>query len=500
MSMFRKSGERAATVMAAPPVQGTASSLSAEHRAALAYRRGDKDAALELYRDAARQAPSDAGVQKALADFYFVGLNRPDEAYSAYKHVLDLTPHDPAVLQILGNICASSQKFGEARRYFSTLAEVQPSNPIAQKALSALPPEGGVSVTPDAFRAMIEEAQRSMSTTNGVGVEDALEKLMQFKSRSARPATAAPPVLTYEEICTLASEGKDAEALTALERFVEAHPRDGRAHNDLGVLSYRAGSASQALEHYRLAVECEPRDIIYRKNLADLTYIELHDPEAALRHYVEILTISPRDTETLLALAQVCLDLQKDNDALVFLDTLLGNEPWNTQAREMRSALQVRQSLPGTGSSGMNPLDAVGAALASGRTEDAIRFLEQHVRTSPQDAAMRNDLGVLYYQSGRVAEAGAQYEEAVRLDPGNDVFAQNLADFYVVEAGRPEDALRLYVRILEKKPRDVDTLLGIGRICEVLGRTPDAQEFYRKALDAEPWNTTAREQLNRLGA
>ncbi|MBK7258231.1 MAG: tetratricopeptide repeat protein [Ignavibacteriae bacterium] len=499
MSMFRKSGESAATLMAAPPVQGTAASLSAEHRAALAYRRGDKDAALELYRDAARQAPADAGVQKALADFYLVGLNRPDEAYSAYQHVLDLTPHDPAVLQILGNICASSQKFGEARRYFSTLADVQPSNPIAQKALSALPPEGGLAVTPDAFRAMIEEAQRSMNTSNGIGVEDALDKLMQFKSRNVKSAAAAP-VLTYEEICTIASQGKDDEAIAGLEQFVAAHPRDGRAHNDLGVLYYRAGSAAKALEEYRTAVECEPREIIYRKNLADLTYIELRDPEAALRHYVEILTISPRDAETLLALAQVCVDLQKDNDALVFLDTLLGNEPWNTQAREMRSALQVRQTLPGGTQPGLNALDAAGAALASGRRDEAIRLLEQHVQTSPQDASARNDLGVLYYQSGRVADAGVQYEEAVRLDPGNDIYAQNLADFCVVEAGRPEDALRIYVRILEKKPRDVDTLLGIGRICEVLGRGQDAKDFYRKALDAEPWNTAARDQWNRLGA
>jgi Flp pilus assembly protein TadD len=148
----------------------------------------------------------------------------------------------------------------------------------------------------------------------------------------------------------------------------------------------------------------------------------------------------------------------------------------------------------------VKPLEEARAALASGRMSDAIRSLEQHVRTSPQDAAARNDLGVLYYQTGRAADAGVQYEEAVRLDPGNDVFTQNLADFYVVEAGRPEDALRIYVRILEKKPRDVDTLLGIGRICEVLGRAQDALDFYGKALEAEPWNTTAREQLNRLGA
>ena len=499
MSMFRKTGDGAAAASVASPAQGAASTFSSEHLAALAYRRGDKEKALSYYREAAAQAPADAGIQKALADFCLVGLGRMEEAYTAYNHVLDLRPNDPDVLQILGNLCASTRKFSEARRFFTTLAEVQPANLVAQKALGLLPPEGGISVTPDAFRTMIKEAQRSMNASNDTGMDDALDRLMQFKSRNAQHAPKVP-VPTYEEICTLASQGKDRETVAALERFVAANPGHARAQNDLGVLYYRAGMSEKALEQYRKAVELEPREILFRKNLADLTYVELHDPETALRHYVEILNISPRDTETLLALAQLCADLEKDTDALVFLDLLLGNEPWNQQARDMKNALQVRKTLPGNGSAAGNSLDEARAAHAAGRVDEAIRLLEQHVRATPGDAAARNDLGVLYYQSGRRAEAGTLYEEAARLDPGNEVYAQNLADYYVVEAGRAEDALRIYVRILEKKPRDVDTLLGIGRICEVLSRPQDAKEFYRKALDAEPWNNAAREQLNRLGA
>jgi tetratricopeptide (TPR) repeat protein len=255
----------------------------------------------------------------------------------------------------------------------------------------------------------------------------------------------------------------------------------------------------QTLVQYQKAVALEPRNITFRKNLADYTYVEIQDAESALRHYVDILTISPRDAETLLALAQVCIDMQKDSDALVFLDTLLNSEPWNQQAREMRSALKTRAALPVT-SPQTTILEQALAAHAAGNKDESIRLMETHVRANPLDAEARNDLGVMYYQAGRAADAGAQYEEAARLDPANDVYAKNLADYYVVAMGRPEDALRIYVSILTKSPRDVDTLLGIGRICEILNRVQDAKDFYRKAVEAEPWNTAAREQLGRLGS
>jgi Flp pilus assembly protein TadD len=498
MSMFNRSGEQSFATVMAPPSEGAGATLSSEQMAAMAYKRGDKEKALEHYRDAARQAPTDAGVQKALADFCLVGLDRPDDAYEAYRRVLGLTPRDPDVLQILGNMCVTSQKFGEARQYFSTLAEVQPSHVGAKRVLAALPPEGGTALTPDAFRSMIQDAQRSMTDSSSIGVDEALDRLMQYKSRNAAIQTKEPGQ-TYEEICTSSAEGKERETIAALERFVAANPAHAAAQNDLGVLYYRAGMVEQTLVQYQKAVALEPRNITFRKNLADYTYVEIQDAESALRHYVDILTISPRDAETLLALAQVCIDMQKDSDALVFLDTLLNSEPWNQQAREMRSALKTRAALPVT-SPQTTILEQALAAHAAGNKDESIRLMETHVRANPLDAEARNDLGVMYYQAGRAADAGAQYEEAARLDPANDVYAKNLADYYVVAMGRPEDALRIYVSILTKSPRDVDTLLGIGRICEILNRVQDAKDFYRKAVEAEPWNTAAREQLGRLGS
>lgn len=499
MSLFRKSGDTLVATLAPAQVQGAGATLTAEQRAALAYRRGDKQEALRWYREAAREAPTDPGVQKALADFCLVGLGDREEALQAYQRVLGLTPHDPAVLQILGNLCVATERTTEARQYLGALASLQPGNTEVKKALEALTPRDGSAPGAEALMTMIHDAQRSLTTPDMQNVDDALDRLMQYKQRHA-PAVPAATGPTYDEIVQIAGQGREAEAIGAFERFLVASPHHAGAHNDLGVLYYRTGRPQEAVAQYRMAVDAEPRNTIFRKNLADALFIEQRDTEAALRQYVEILTIEPRDAETLMALAQVCIELQRYDDAMTFLNTLLSTEPWHQQARELRNALQTRMVLPSAeATAGIQDHARAVALYEEGRKNEAVALLEEHVRANPGDAQARNDLGVMLAGSGRIPEAGAHYEEAARLDPSNDVFVKNLADYYAMALGRTEDALRLYVGVLNRNPRDVETLLGIGRICEMLQRTADARDFYRKALDCEPWNTVARELLSRLG-
>jgi len=188
-----------------------------------------------------------------------------------------------------------------------------------------------------------------------------------------------------------------------------------------------------------------------------------------------------------------------------------------------------------TGSVFLGEPEPVGA----GQPKEALKLLDKGISAHPQNWQLRYDKGFVHYlylqdykaagevwmaasklptapywmaglaamslsKGGAVEVAIAlwkrQYEEATRLDPQNDVYSKNLADYYVVAKGRFEDALSIYVRLLRQTPKDVDTLIGIGRICELLGRIDDARDFCRKALDVEPWNETARDILGRLGA
>jgi len=102
----------------------------------------------------------------------------------------------------------------------------------------------------------------------------------------------------------------------------------------------------------------------------------------------------------------------------------------------------------------------------------------------------------LLYRAGDKNLALDHYEKAVQLDPNNTTFQKNLADFYCIEQGQFEKAMRIYVKILENTPQDVETLMAVGYICESLNKFDDARDFYRQILYIEPWNLEARQKLD----
>jgi Flp pilus assembly protein TadD len=487
MSTHRHSLPGTNTTSAIGAPGGVVSGLSHEQRAAIHYCRGEKDRALELYREAAQQFPGDVGVQKAFADFTYVALGRSGDALPLYQRVLELRPSDPETLQILGNLCASNQKPSEAKKYFNRLLELEPWNMAVKKSLDALPANPA---STDAFKNMITSAQKSVQAGEAESVNAALDRILEMKHEASRGRSGGQPMPTYAEIQAMASNGQRDKAIAALEQLLVRTPGDALAHNDLGVLYANTGHHDKALNHYQQAVKLDPAAVTYQKNLADLLFAVEGDGEAALRLYVEILRLRPKDVETLGSIAQVCTSLGRNSDARFFYDKILEIEPWNQIARQQRSTLDQAPVISMT-------YPEIQELAREGKMGEARVALETFVLSSPEHAAAHNDLGVLYYQSGRAADAQTEYEEAVRLEPDNPIFQKNLAEYYSVAQGRNEEALRIFVDLLRKHPRDGETLVSIGRICEMMGRTDDARDFYRKAVDAEPWNQTAREQLQR---
>jgi tetratricopeptide (TPR) repeat protein len=262
---------------------------------------GDKDKALRHYEEAVRLQPENHTFQKNLADFYYVEQGRVVDALRIYVRILATRPEDIETLMAMAHVCESVSEVADAKTFYERVLEIEPWNIEARQQLGRL-------------------QQRPI----GEG--------------PARPAESAQDA--YAEASRLIAGGNHQAGKARLMQIAALHPDFALAQNDLGVLAYQAGDKQAALAYYQRAVQLEPVNLTFRKNLADCYWVGFGRLEDALRIYVDILKAQPEDLETLLATGKVCLALRQPEDARVFFDRVLEIEPWNTDAHRQLEQLQ----------------------------------------------------------------------------------------------------------------------------------------------------------------
>ena len=304
-----------------------------------------------------------------------------------------------------------------------------------------------------------------------------------------------PVEQVYEAMQPVLQASRPGDAVRALQNIVRSFPDFARAHSDLGTLYYQSGEKQKAIAHYERAATISPENADFQKNLADYYYVEMARAEDALKLYSKVLQARPNDVETLMTAGHILVSLQRFEEADAYYRKVLEIEPWNPAANENHHKLS-QMGRGGNGSRKAEDMYAeVTRLLDLGDQAGARRQLEKMLGVCPHFALAHNDLGVLCYQAGEKDQALRHYEEAVRLQPDNHTFQKNLGDFYWVEQGRTEDALRIYVRILETRPEDIETLMALARVCDSLSRREDARTFYERVLEIEPWNADAHNAI-----
>ncbi|MDH3883092.1 MAG: glycosyltransferase, partial [Desulfobacterales bacterium] len=288
------------------------------------------------------------------------------------------------------------------------------------------------------------------------------------------------------------------EAIAEIEKLLANHPEFAIGYNDLGVLHYQVGNKEDSLKNYETAVRLDPENITFKKNLADFYFVEIGQVDAALRIYIEVLEKNPKDIEILLITGHICVALHKFEDAKVFYRRVLELEPYNEDAQNNLTKLEKMPLMTSAYNSAEEMYQEIQPLLNNGDQHKAIASLGKLLERFPDFTLAHNDLGVLYYYTGDKEKAQHHYERAVELTPDNINFQKNLADFYCIELGRIEDALKIYVSILTTDPQDVETLMATGQICKALEKFDDARDFFNQVLQIEPWNADARKQMEEM--
>jgi tetratricopeptide (TPR) repeat protein len=134
------------------------------------------------------------------------------------------------------------------------------------------------------------------------------------------------------------------------------------------------------------------------------------------------------------------------------------------------------------------------AAQARSDFSSAAEFYRQAVNIHPKNPELRANLGLMYYQTGKDAQAMEAFRQALRLKPG--LFVPNLfLGLESVKSRRFSRAIPYFKQAALSRPTDVQVQLGLGQAYSGSGKTRLATAAYSRATQLEPGNADAWHHL-----
>ncbi len=131
------------------------------------------------------------------------------------------------------------------------------------------------------------------------------------------------------------------------------------------------------------------------------------------------------------------------------------------------------------------------------QSQASIDLLKHLLNLYPEHSGAYNQLGIIYFEQGKVESAGDMFIEAIMKFPKSIEAKCNYARV-LLEQKEYEYSLQVLENILENKPDDLETILSISIVYKQSGNFPKAIHFARKALGLDHSSKEAEELLNAL--
>jgi tetratricopeptide (TPR) repeat protein len=152
----------------------------------------------------------------------------------------------------------------------------------------------------------------------------------------------------------------------------------------------------------------------------------------------------------------------------------------------------------------MGHLYAEMAASYGNRSEyvnKAIEYYQTALKLDPSASFLSEELTDLYIQSGQLARAVTEAEDLLRQNPDNldarrvlgRIYARMIGDGNTgkIDEKMLNKSIEQFAIVTRKDPKDVDSLLTLGRLYRVAHKSPEAEKAFKDALAADSDNDEA---------
>ena len=158
-------------------------------------------------------------------------------------------------------------------------------------------------------------------------------------------------------------------------------------------------------------------------------------------------------------------------------------------AAVVAAAVALAHALAGRRSWPLLGLLALGLGFLTERRNQVYRsdlsLWADTVAKRPDNTNARNNLGLALFHAGRTAEAIAQYNEALRLQPSYPGALNNLGNA-LDKSGRTPEAIAMYESAVRLEPKYAAAHYNLGRALDRSGRTGEALAHLEESLRIEP--------------
>jgi len=278
-----------------------------------------------------------------------------------------------------------------------------------------------------------------------------------------------------------AENGQLEKGLQALTDFIAAQPNSPDAYLQLGLLFLRGHSSHQAdaVSAFREALRLDP-------NL-DTARLALGQTLVASQNFTDATPVL------------VDYTARKSNDAQGFYALGLSYQGLN----QSEPAIQAfRRSVELSSHDSATRL-ALGKLLVSaGRTDDAIRQLQEAERMNPADAEIHRQLVLLLEKTGRKVDAQVERSRLAalqsRADKDIEIGRLNEEASQLLGAGNAKAAAEKYQRAVQLNSRDAKLRYNFSLAFDRLGDVTAEKRELLKAVELDPSLFAAQNQLGLL--
>jgi len=267
------------------------------------------------------------------------------------------------------------------------------------------------------------------------------------------------PLLGLAQVAIRRNQPEQAELwLTQAERVA---PQSAEVQTSWGRYYLSQNEYAKSEAAYKQAIEANPRAVVAYTDLGQLYLNELKRPQAAVEAFQSAIDLQPDSASAHYGMALGLARLNQIDAAIVEFETvarLLPEDPV--------------------------PLQTLGRFLVTqGQYKQAVNAFTRGVKIKPDLVSLRLDRANSYFASEQVAEAIDEYKTIARLAPNNATPYVRLGMIYESQL-KTSDAEAVYRRAIELDPKNPIAYNNLALLfAQENSRLDEALELAKKAVE-----------------